>query len=105
MEMVITEPISASFLMVKVSEGVWDVVIMAEDAVLHAFEETYGAHFIENSVFNDQSVAIVPDFPNELHAESWKEYWIVALNDPENACKTCVTVNELFRKIERAREE
>jgi hypothetical protein len=102
--MAITEPVKANFLMVKVSEGVWDVVIMAESAVLRAFEETYGAHYIEDSVFNDQPVAIVPDFPNQHHAESWKEYWIIAFNDPENACKTCNTVNELFSRIETGRQ-
>jgi len=103
--MAITEPVKASFVLVKVDESVWDVVIMADVEVLRAFSDVYGAHFIEESVFDDRPVAIVPDFPNELHAESWKEYWIVALNDPENACKTCTTVNELFRKIEVARQE
>ncbi len=103
--MAITEPINASFVLVKVQENVWDVVIMAEEAVLRAFESLYGAHYIEDSVFNEQPVAIVPDFPNEIHAESWKEYWIIALNDPANACKTCQTVNELFARVERARAE
>lgn len=103
--MTISEPVDASFLLVKVDEQTWDVVIMSENAVLRAFEETYNAHYIENSVFDDQSVAIVPDFPNQHHAESWKEYWIIAFNDPQNACKTCQTVNDLFRRIESARLE
>lgn len=103
--MAITEPVEASFTLVKVDERTVDVLIFAEEAVLRAFQETYNAHYIEKSVFSERPVAIIPDFPSNLHAESWKEYWIVAFADPENACKTCQTVNELFAKIERARSE
>jgi len=103
--MVITTPVEAQFTLVKVEEYAYDVIIMAEPAVLRAFQETYNAHYIEKSVFAEKPVAIVPDFPNEIHAESWKEYWILAFADPENACKTCATVQELFDKIERARSE
>jgi len=103
--MSISDPVEATFLLVQVDENTWDVVIMAEEAVLKAFEETYQAHYVENSVFDDKSVAIVPDFPNKIHAESWKQYWIIAFNDPENSCKTCQTVNELFTRIENGRSK
>ena len=103
--MAITQPVDAQFTLVKVEEYAYDVIIMAEPAVLRAFQETYNAHYIEKSVFGENPIAIVPDFPNETHAESWKEYWILAFADPENACQTCSTVQELFDKIERARSE
>ncbi len=103
--MAITEPVDAQFTLVKVEEHAYDVIIMAESPVLRAFQETYNAHYIEKSVFGDKPIAIVADFPNETHAESWKEYWILAFADPENACQTCSTVQELFNKIERARSE
>jgi hypothetical protein len=102
--MAITEPVEASFTLIGVDSDTWDVVISAEVAVLKAFQDIYNAHFIEKSVFDNKPVAIIPDFPNQLHAESWKEYWIVAFADPENACKTCHTVNELFAKIEAGRK-
>lgn len=102
--MAITEPVEAQFALVGVDENTWDVVISAEPAVLRAFQDTYNAHYIEKSVFGDKPVAIIPDFPNQLHAESWKEYWIIAFADPENACKTCQTVNDLFALIEAGRK-
>jgi hypothetical protein len=103
--MVVIDPVQAQFTLVAVEENTWDVIIIAEPAVLRAFQETYNAHYIEKSVFGDNPVAIVPDFPNKMHAESWKEYWIQAFADPENACKTCQTVQEMFDKIVRARSE
>lgn len=99
------DPIKANFLLVKVSENTWDVVIFGENAVLKAFANVYGAHYVEESVFENQPVAIVPDFPNQLHAESWKQYWIQAFAEPEKACKTCSTVNELFHLIEMGRAQ
>jgi hypothetical protein len=103
--MVVIDPVQAQFTLVAVEESTWDVIIMAEPAVLRAFQETYNAYYIENSVFGDRPVAIVADFPNKMHAESWKQYWIEAFADPENACKSCQTVVEMFNKIERARAE
>jgi hypothetical protein len=103
--MVVIDPVQAQFTLVAVEADTWDVIIIAEPAVLRAFQETYNAHYIEKSVFGDNPVAIVPDFPNKMHAESWKEYWIQAFADPENACKTCQTVQEMFDKIVRARSE
>jgi hypothetical protein len=103
--MVVIDPVQAQFTLVAVEADTWDVIIMAEPAVLRAFQETYNAHYIENSVFGDNPVAIVPDFPNKMHAESWKEYWILAFADPENACKSCQTVVDMFDKIVRARSE
>jgi hypothetical protein len=103
--MVVIDPVQAQFTLVAVEQDTWDVIIMAEAAVLRAFQETYNAHYIEKSVFGDNPVAIVPDFPNKIHAESWKEYWIQAFADPENACKSCQTVVEMFNKIERLRSE
>jgi len=103
--MAITEPVHANFTLVKVEEESYDIIIKAEPAVLIAFQETYNAHYIEKSVFGENPIAIIPDFPNQTHAESWKQYWILAFADPENACKTCATVQELFNKIERARSE
>ncbi len=103
--MVVIDPVQAQFTLVAVEETAWDVIIMAEPAVLRAFQETYHAYYIEKSVFGDKPVAIVPDFPNKMHAESWKEYWIQAFADPENACQSCQTVVEMFDKIVRLRAE
>lgn len=98
------EQVNANFLLVKVEENLYDVVIFADLSVLRAFEEVYGAYFVEKSVFDNKPVAIVPGFPNEKYAETWKQYWIQAFSDPENACKTCVTVNQLFSLIEQGKK-
>lgn len=103
--MVTMDPVEANFLLVQVDEKTFDVVIFAEEAVLRAFQEIYKAHYIPNSIFENKDVAIVPDFPNQHHAESWKQYWIEAFAEPENACKTCHTVNQLFQRIEAGRNE
>lgn len=94
-----TEPINVEFLLVKVEEGMWDVCIFGDNVVLKAFHEIYRGHFIEKSVFDDKPMIVIPEFPNEMHAESWKEYWMEAFADPENACKTCPTVTQLFDMI------
>ncbi|MBD3260760.1 MAG: hypothetical protein GF334_03650 [Candidatus Altiarchaeales archaeon] len=98
------EAIDVNFLLVKVDENLYDVAIFAENHVLKAFQEVYDAYFVENSVFDNKPVAIVPDFPNERHAEAWKQYWIQAFAEPENACKTCATVNQLFDLIEQGKK-
>ena len=103
--MTITAPVDAEFILVQADTNTWDVIIAAEESVLRAFQETYHAHYIEKSVFGERPVAIIPDFPNQHHAESWKQYWIISFADPENACKTCQTVNDLFDKIEKGRIE
>jgi hypothetical protein len=97
--------IRTNFMLVKVQEGQWDVLIFAEQAVLDAFVQTYkNVFYIEKSVFNESPMVVVPDFQNQNHAEVWKEYWEIAFADPENACKTCPTVQELFRHIQVNRE-
>lgn len=97
------EPIKATFEVVKVSDDAWDVIILAEDAVLKSFTRVYDKLFyIENSVFQNKPIVIAPDFSNSDHAEAWKEYWLKAFADPDNACKTCATVNTLLGHIEEA---
>ncbi len=97
------QPIDAQFLIIKVEEDVWDVAIFAENPVLKAFEKIYNGFYVEESVFDKQPMCVVAEFPNQMHADAWKEYWIVAFNAPDKACKSCVTVNELFRFIEKER--
>ena len=98
--MTMAEPIKVEFLLVKVEEDTWDVCIFGHEAVLKAFEKIYQGHYIEKSVFEDRPMIVIPEFPNEQHAEVWKQYWLEAFGDPENACKTCPTVTSLFRTIE-----
>jgi len=99
------EPIKATFEVVKVSDEAWDVIILAENAVLKSFTRVYDKLFyIEESVFQNKPIVIAPDFANPDHAEAWKEYWIKAFSDPDNACKTCATVNTLLQYIEEARK-
>jgi len=100
------KPVNAQFAVIKAGEDTWDVVIMAEDSVLKSFVQVYdNLFYIEDSVFDNKPVVIAPDFPNGTHAEAWKEYWVKAFNDPDSACKTCPTVNELLRNIEQARQK
>ena len=99
-----TEPIKVEFLLVKVEEDVWDVCIFGDQAVLKAFELVYQGHYIEKSVFEDKPMIVIPEFPNEMHAESWKQYWLEAFGDPANACKSCPTVTALFSNIEKLRQ-
>lgn len=98
------EPIQASFLIVKAEDTIWDVLIFSEDAVLEAFSSIYDAHYVAQSVFEKRPMAVIPDFPDKRHAEVWKEYWIEALRDPDNACKSCTTVNQFFEIIEEVRQ-
>ena len=105
MQLSTIEPIDASFLLIKVEEDVWDVAVFGETEVLKAFEEVYGAFYVEKSVFDQRPMCVVPEFPNKLHAEAWKEYWLEAFRDPEHACQTCATVTKLFALIKKAREE
>lgn len=99
------EPIKANFMLIKVEENKWDVLISGEQAVLDAFTQVYSNLFyIEKSVFDAKPVVIAPDFPNQNHAKVWIEYWELAFDEPENACKSCPTVQELFQKIKSNRE-
>lgn len=99
------DPIKASFMLVKVSEEHWDVLIFAEEAVLKAFTSTYpNIFYVEKSVFKDMPMVVVPDFPKQNHAKTWKEYWEQAFEQPEKSCQTCPVVQELFRFIEAHRE-
>lgn len=98
-----SEPITVEFLLVKVEDDVWDVCIFSDDAVLKAFESVYDGHYIENSVFDERPMIVIPEFPNETHAEAWKQYWIEAFSDPDNACKSCPTVTQLFSTIAELR--
>ena len=93
------EPIKVEFLLVKVEDNMWDVCIFGEQSVLKAFEAVYKGHYIEKSVFEDKPMIVIPECPNEIHAESWKQYWLEAFNDPDKACKTCPTVTQLFQTI------
>lgn len=102
------EPIEATLELVKVDESTWDVLILSEDAVLKAFIKVYDQlFFIEESVFDNKPVVVAPSFPNQHHAAAWKEYWVQAFADPDNSCKTCPTVQQLFKLIEteRGRQE
>ena len=96
-------PIDAQFLVIKVEEDVWDVAIFAEKAVLKAFEKVYDGFYVEESVFDKRPMCVIPEFPNQMHADAWKQYWILAFHNPNKSCKSCVTVNELFRYIEEER--
>lgn len=99
------EPIKASFMLIKVEEDKWDVIISGEQAVLDAFSQTYSNLFyLEKSVFDQKPVVIAPDFPNQNHAKVWIEYWELAFDDPNLACKSCPTVQELFGRIESNRK-
>lgn len=99
------QPITANFMLVKVEEDKWDVLIFAEDPVLKAFSSVYNNLFyIQKSVINGSPMVVAADFPNQNHAEVWKEYWEIAFSDPEGACKTCPTVQELFENIKVNRE-
>ncbi len=98
------EPIDINFLLIKVEENVWDVAIFAEQAVLKAFEKIYDGFYVEESVFNKKPMCVIPEFPNQMHAEAWQEYWIKAFKDPDRSCKGCVSVHELFKLIEKERQ-
>ncbi len=100
------DPIQATFEVVKVKEDTWDVIILSEDAVLKSFLKVYeNLFYIEDSVFDNKPIVIAPSFPDSINAESWKEYWVLAFSDPDNACKTCPTVNELLKRIEQSRKK
>lgn len=88
----------------KTSDGMWDVVILAELAVLKAFTAIYPTvFFIEKSMFNDKPAVIVPDFGEQVHAETWAMYWKVVFEDPEAACKSCATVTQFLEAVETER--
>jgi hypothetical protein len=98
------DPIQATFEVVKVNENTWDVIIVAEEYVLQAFTKTYqNLFFVEKSVFGNKPIVIAPDFPDAIGAEAWKEYWIKAFSNPDEACQTCTTVKALLWYIEDAR--
>ncbi len=96
--------IKAEFMVIKVEDNVWDVAIFGEPGVLEAFSSVYHAHYVHESVFDKKPMALMADFPNKNHAEIWKQYWVDALNSPEDACKSCATVNELFQVIYDVRQ-
>lgn len=99
------DPIKANFMLVKVDEEHWDVLIFAEQAILKAFASTYpNIFYVEKSVFKDSPMVVVPDFPKQNHAQAWKEYWEQAFQDPDKSCHTCPVVQELFRFIEAHRD-
>jgi hypothetical protein len=100
------DKVHAEFAVIKVNDNTWDVVVMGEPSMLKAFEQIYdNLFYIEESVFANKPAVIAPDFPNSHNAETWKQYWIQAFADPDNACKTCPTVNELLALIEKGRNE
>jgi len=100
------EPVTAQFAVIKVDDNTFDVVIMGEEAMLKSFVQVYDKLFyIEESVFDKKPAVIAPDFPNGQHAEAWKEYWVQAFADPDNACETCPTVKQLLGFIEEARQK
>lgn len=99
-------PIKANFTLVKVEEEQWDVLIFAEESVLKAFAKTYSnVFYVEESVFDKKSMVVVPDFPNQQHAQIWKEYWQLALADPDNSCDNCPAVTEFFQHVEEGRKK
>jgi len=91
--------IEANFLVVKVEDEVYDVVVFGSIPVLKAFQEVYHGFFVEQSAFDSLPVCVMPNFEKFEYAEAWKNYWIKAFSEPEKACKTCPTVNEMFQKI------
>lgn len=98
--------IQASFAIVKVNDDQYDVIITGEPAVLDAFSTTYqNVFYIEKSKFDGKPLVVVPDFPNREHADVWKQYWQVALEDPENSCDTCPAVKEFFERFWARREK
>ena len=97
------EPIKANFLLIKAEENIWDVGIFGQPEVLKAFEEIYHGFYVEKSVFDQKPMCVIPEFPNKIVAEAWKVYWLDAFADPDNACKTCATVQNLFKMIEKNR--
>lgn len=99
------DPIKADLKVVKVDDTTWDVLVFAEKAVLKAFESTYtnGVFYVERSVFDNKPMIVVPAFPSQQHANLWKEYWIQALGDPDNSCKSCPTVMAFFDKVSQER--
>jgi hypothetical protein len=98
-------PIKANFMIVKIDEDHWDVLVFAEQSVLKAFCSTYpNIFYVEKSVFKDIPMVVIPDFPKQNHAKTWKEYWEQAFEDPDKSCQTCPVVQELFRFIEAHRE-
>lgn len=99
------EPIDVQFLIIKVEEDVWDIVIFAEETVLKAFEKIYHGFYVEESVFNKRPMCVIPEFPNQHHAEIWKNYWLAACTAPSKSCKSCATVSEFFRLVEKERKE
>ena len=99
------EPVHAQFAVIRVDDKTFDVVIMGEEAMLKSFVKVYDKLFyIEESVFDKKPAVIAPDFPNGDHAETWKQYWVQAFADPDNACETCPTVKQLLEYIEEARK-
>ena len=100
------EPIDAQFAVIKVGETTFDVVIMGDESVLQSFAKVYDKLFyIEESVFDRKPAVIAPDFPNAQHAETWKQYWVTTFADPDHACDTCPTVNQLLGFIEESRKK
>jgi hypothetical protein len=93
------DPIKANFLLIKVKEDIWDVAIFADEPVLKAFQKVYNAHYVDKSVFGKEPMCVIPEFPNQLHAKAWKQYWLDAFADPDNSCESCPTVKELFEFI------
>ena len=94
-----TKTIEASFLIVKIKEDVWDVLVFGAVPILKAFSDIYHGIFVSESKFDNKPVCIMPNFENKQFAEAWKNYWIEAFSSPEKACKTCPTVSEMFEKI------
>lgn len=91
--------LKTQFVIIKVEEDIWDVAIFGDTIVLKAFEKVYGGFYVEKSIFDQMPMCVIAEFPNENHAEIWKQYWLKAFNDPDNSCKTCPTVNQLFQII------
>jgi len=91
--------VNPDFLVVKIDESTFDVLIFASTPVLKAFEKVYSGVFIEDSAFDHKSVCVMPNFENLEFATAWKEYWVKAFSNPEKACQSCQTVNDLFNFI------
>jgi len=93
------KPIESRFLVVRVEENVFDVVVFGSMPVLKAFHDIYHGILVEESSFDKAPICVMPNFETLEYAEAWRQYWIKAFSDPEKACKTCATVNEMFRLI------
>lgn len=99
------DPIDYNFLLLKQEENIFDIILFSDHIVLNAFKQVFDVEYVENSIFDNKSIVVFPNFPNYQRAELWKQYWINAFSDPDKSCQTCPDVIRLFELIEEGRNE